>query len=379
MAGDLRVIADGLEPEGPNRSKTPSAMVLIVGVLSGLVFGVLLFSSTVGDDPDSASSSTLPLEASAPTLPRFGVTGTVPEFPDALVAVAGDSTGSDDGVALNHVLWPATSDEVTRPLIEGNPGPAAFDVAGTWLAVSTVMEDGSGLELKSGRGILQLVGDGVTGFAWHDSESGILSYTTSENGQLGLHTFRGSANPKELDSTFLRSGLVKDGSIAAWGDWGWAIQEFGGTPQVWLLDSDAGFVSLIPGLAYGSHPSGEIIVVDGEHVNVVDPNGSPVEMERTVRAVGPVAAATISPDGSKLAVLGLEGLVVFPLGGEGIVAEFDPIVGFPQAAWSSDSRFVLVPGPTGVSVIDTKTNTAVEALTGQLVYTVGVIPLAAPS
>jgi len=376
MAGDNRVFVDGVDPGDPEEPKKSSARVLTGGILAGVVLGAALFSSTVGNETEPVVPSTNELEVSSPTLPRFGVTALVPGFPDALVAISGTTTGEPGAeVDLEHLLWPSTADEVVRPLIAGDPGPVAFDAAGVWLAVTTVMEDRSGLDLISGRGVLHETASSVTSFAWHDSREGELSYTSTAGGDWTLNYVRGPMSPLQVESAFLSSGLVADGSIAAWGDWGWAIQAYGETPAVWLLDAEAEMVASVPGMAFDSHPSGLLAVVDGSEVRVLRADGTGTGLDRTVANIGPVAAAAISPNGKRLAVLGFDGLILLPLDESPVVAVFEPIVGYPQAAWSSDSRFVLVPGPLGVSVIDTESNTWAEAFPNRGIRAVGVIRL----
>jgi hypothetical protein len=380
MAGDLKVFEDGVQPGSPPRGKPPSRNMLAFGLLVGIGLVVVVFSSTL-DVGDTGPITTISTDVAPPTLRPVGVAGLIPGFPDALVAVAAVmDSASEEGLALQHVLWPSNRDEVVRDMAVAwrGPGagseprtylPVAFDASGTYLAVANQTEETGGFELLVARhALLVPVTDHVTSFAWHDSQTGSVAFTTAIDGEWQLHKVEGPPIPQVV-----MSGLVDDGVVAAWGDWGWAIQSFSGAPRVWLLDPEGTLVSTHRGVAYGSHPLGMVIIVDDDELSVISLGVGMVGDIQRVRSIVPVAAATFSPDGMHLAVLGFQGLKILPVATSGEVAEYEPIVGMPQAVWSSDSRFIMVPGPRGVSVIDTQTNTYQEVLSEHNVGALGVI------
>ena len=377
MSDPIRVVVDGSDARKPKQRPRGLSVLVAVGVLAGLGFVGLLFVYTSGSEEPLTVSTSIQ-EASQPTLPRYGVTAVSPEFPDAIVAVVGGSRSNLDGpAAFEHILWPSEAPEVVRPLHQASqPGPSALDVTGTWVVVSSVDPDTSLLELSMGRpSSVKSIGDTVNSFAWHDSMQGRLSYSVVEDGVWELRMVTGVFPSETIPTDIPLKGL---GFVASWGDWGWAIQDYGSNslePNVWLLDSDGFLTGSLPGIAYGSHPSGLLIVADDPGVSVVRIlDGATVAFHERAGNM-PIAAASISPDGSKAAFLDFDDLAVIALDDSEIVFRSEPIVGWAQAVWSSDSRFVMVPGPTGVSIIDIVSNTTVEGFAGLAVQSVGIIPL----
>jgi hypothetical protein len=93
-----------------------------------------------------------------------------------------------------------------------------------------------------------------------------------------------------------------------------------------------------------------------------------------VDPVGGAVAAEVSPDGTKVAVVGREGLKVFPVDGEGEVIHTSFTAEPSQVTWSSDSRFV--PLVVGLIFIDTvESGRTYEDLASHHIRAVAVIPL----
>jgi hypothetical protein len=370
MADDHRIIEDGSRPGRPTKSKAPSWMVLTVGLIVGLGLGVVLFSSTSRVNPGVELTTTPESGFAGPTLPPIGISGLVPEFPDALVALSG-VTGEEDGLQLQHILWPSHADHVVRDLAVKNIRSASLDVAGTSLAVWAMSAEPESSDLYAGRpsGLVALSSD-VTSFAWHDSKPGFLAFTSVADGVWSLNKIQGPPEP-----SLVVSDVVEDGTVVAWGEWGFAIQTLSGAPTVWLLDPAGRLVSIHRGLAHGSHPSGQIAVIEDDELTVLASTGGILRVVDRAASVGPVSAAAFSPDGARVAILGQTGLKIVPITDGSEVSEYEPIPGWPQVVWSSDSRFVLVPGPRGITVIDTATNVLAEALPEFGVIAVGVVDL----
>ncbi len=377
MPDSSRVVVDGTDAAEPKEGRRAAPLLLTVGLVAVLGAALLLLGYTSGDD-EPVAVSTSAGEASEPTSPRYGVTALSPEFPDAIVAVVSGSRTTVDGpAAVDHILWPTEAPEVVSLLLEAPQlGPSSLDITGTWVVVSSVDPETSLLELTMGRpSSLKSIAATANSFAWHDSAQGRLSFSVVEEGVWELRTATGLFPPDTIPTDIPLNGL---GFVASWGDWGWAIQDYGSSsldPIVWVLDSDGVLIRSIPGIAHGSHPSGLLVVADDSTVRVVRVSDGTTAAFDERAGSAPIAAASISPDGSRAVFLDFDGLTVMTLNDSQVVFQSEPVVGWAQVVWSSDSRFVMVPGPTGVSIIDTATSTVVEGFAGIVVRSIGVIPL----
>lgn len=367
MASDVRVVEDGLEQRPPVRRPASAWVWLVTGIAVGLGFGVVLFTPSTTDVDEREAAATAPPIAPIEEVanPR-GVADVIPGFPDALVVVTGD-----DGQNLNHILWPLAGDEVTRPLPVGDFGHISFDASGAWLAISTEVPDAEGFVLSMGKpAAVKPLAFGVTSFAWHDSEAAVLSYTQLVDGEWLLWV----VGPNRVPELVIR-GISPKSRVLAWGDWGWAVYELAEEGGVWLLNDSGQVRATKPGFAYGSHPSGWVVIINEDDVRLVSSGGGVKGVDMVVDSVAPVVAASISPDRKTLAVLGSSGLKVASLDGEGQVIQLPRSFGVAQLAWSSDSRFVLVPATRGVVVVDTEGGKSQLVLSSYVVRALGVIPL----
>ncbi|MFV1963136.1 MAG: hypothetical protein ACC658_15040 [Acidimicrobiia bacterium] len=368
MASDVRVVEDGLEQRPPARRPASAWVWLVIGIAVGLGFGVVFFTPTASIEDEQPAAATAPsiapIEDPANTQ---GIADVIPGFPDALVAVS-----AYDGQGLKHILWPKARDKVTRSLPGGNSGAVRFDVSGTWIATATNVPDSEGFVLSMGRptGLVPLVSN-VTSFSWNDEEAAFLSYTQLVDGQWLLWVVGPNRKPD-----LITRGMNNRGEVAAWGDWGWAIQTQSG--EVTLLTSSAEINDVYEGIVLDSHPTAGVVIADDE-LMLVSTSGVVRTLETSLNSIGGADAAELSPDGTKLAVVGGSGLKVLPVDQEGEVlaapitsSAYQPA----QVAWSSDSRFVIVPWSGGIIVVDTVENGRVyEDLTSQRVRAVAVIRL----
>ena len=364
MAGDVRVVEDGLEQRPPVRRLGSAWVWLVTGIAVGLLFGVVLFTPSTADVDDLPVAATPPPIAPTeePANPQ-GIADVIPGFPDALVVVT-----SDDGQSLSHILWPVERDKVTRSLPGGDSGKVSFDVSGAWIATATHVPDAEGFVLSMGRAtFLVPLASNVASFSWHDEEFALLSYTQLVDGEWLLWVVGPDRNPD-----LITRGVGIEGGVAAWGDWGWAIQDQSG--EVTLLTSTGEFNEAYEGIALDSHPTVGV-VIDDDGLMLVSPSGVVSALGTSLDSIGGAGAAEISPDGTKLAVVGVSGLEVLPVDGEGEVIHA-PFTTVPsQITWSSDSRFVIVPWAGGIIVVDTVETGRYEDLTRQRVLAVAVIPL----
>jgi hypothetical protein len=359
MASTGSVVEEGLD--SPPRPDRPSSawLTAVVAFALGLGIGVL----AVGPVPTVAPTATVvaspeDLEpVTTTTLPEDGGISTrVPSFPDALVAVARTTSSS-----LDHVLWPHSGPLNTRPMAGAES--ARFDASGLFLALSSRLPASDLLVLSMGRfNQVRPVATGVNGFAWHDSEPALLSYTTEVDGMWRLHVVKAN-----FSSDVIVEAPAPGGRVVAWGDWGWAIQS--SPSQVRLLNPSGEFKDEEAGLAYDSRADGWLFIV-GDRPKLVSAGGGVLALDTDLN-VGRLAAAEFSPDGGRIAlagergvnVLDLESLVVDELGG-GLTTE---------VTWSTDSRFVIAPAGSGVVIYDVHTASSYQVLRGRSILAVSVV------
>lgn len=343
---------------------------MVIGFTAGLATGVILTSTAdfgaeaVSPDQVLAPSTTELVDGGGAESTSRGIWELVDGFPDALVVLM-----ETEGHSLTHLLWPVARPPVERPVPAGSFGTARFDFSGRWLASTTAVPGDVGSTLSMGilSSFTPLV-SGVTSFAWHDSEPGDLAYIRVSGEEGSLWTAR-----PDRTSSLVVDGLDPSVTLSSWGDWGFALQD----PverRVVLFTPDGELRSFVDGVAYGSHPSGWIVVSDGELV-LVSAGGGVSRLGTDLDAVGAVLNAEFSPDRSLIAVRGDEGLVVVDADDGSRLRNVELPASNPDLAWSSDSRFVLAPHFRGVLVVDSHTASMSTVLGGRSVAAVGVIPL----
>lgn len=342
MSDRVNVVEDGLtttRPGRPTRPSRPSWIQGAVGFALGLGLGVLVVSPG-GDLPEDAPvpttvavaeptvTSTLPIEREP------GLAEVVDGFPDALVAIARTTSTS-----LDHVLWPHRGEVRVRSMTGGEH--IVLDVGSQFIAFSDRVPGLSGSLLSMGRfNSIQPVASHVTSYTWHDSEPARLAYTQDAGQGALLFTVKADLNPVLV-------GEIEDGSeVAAWGDWGWAIQQSG---TILLLSPDGAFKDTEVGTAYASHGTGWVFAMEGDEAKLVSAGGG-VRRIQAPLGVGAIRRAAFSPDGTRVAVVGATGVVVVDVETQeiGQLTEFTST----SVAWSTDSRFVAIAAPSGLLVVD---------------------------
>lgn len=340
MSDRLNVVEDGLTTIPDKPPSRPSWLLGAVGFALGLGLGVLV----VSPGPDAGSETPVPttagsVEASVTTVPtpapNPGVLGIIEDFPDAIVAIARTPSTS-----LDHVLWPKQGEVRVRSMTGGEN--VRLDTSSQFVAFSDDVPGLEGSLLSMGRfNSIQPVASQVVGYAWHDSDAANLSYTQISGEVTRLFTVEADLNPVLVGE--LPGG---GGSVVAWGDWGWAIQQ---NDEVVLLNPDGEFKDSEAGVAFVSHGSGWLFAMEGAETKLVSAGGG-VRRFQTPLEVGTVRHAAFSPDGSRVAVVGSSGIVVLDVDSEEVTRLSDYTS--TSVAWSSDSRFVLAAAPTGVAVVD---------------------------
>jgi hypothetical protein len=340
MANETHVVEDGVTTSFPAKAASRSSWLLgAVSFILGLGLGVIV----IGPTPSSVEGPTdsdLVIPVSDPIVEvddheSPGVTGAIPAFPDALVAVA-DTMGS----AFKHLLWPLNG-ELRVMAIPGGQN-VSLDASAIFFAVSDELPGLNGRLLSMGRfDIIEPVSSGVTSHVFHDAESGALGYTVLA--EEGARLFSVRSNFEVNNVTFLDSPRAV---VKAWGDWGWAIQD---GEQIKLLTPDGAPKDTERGVALTSHPSGWVFVVEGDVIKLVSAGGG-VSLVPTELAVGAVRHAAFSPDGEKVAICGDRGVEVVHVDD----GRKQSLSGFPTShvSWSSDSRYVLASSSAGVDVHD---------------------------
>ena len=361
MADDVQVLVDGVEEaKAPPRSRPQLALVL-GGLVVGVVIGAVFFSPIVSQD--TTTTTTTAEGAASPSEPTdIGTTEVIPGFIDALVAVA---TGETD--SLIHLLWPRAGALQEHPMFAGQT--ATFDATGQHIAVTETVPDMEGVILSVGRyNSIQPAASGVTSFAFHDSAAKHLGYTTSEQGVWTLWHMT-----PDLQSQQVAAGLVPDGRVVAWGDWGWAIQS---GEEVVLLNPGGELRATHQGLALTSTPDGWILVA-ADQLELVSAGGGVRELGVGAGIVGPgpIADASISPNGDLVAISGRDETVVVSVDDRSgsPVAQFD-LIDAEGLTWTTDEKFLLVPTGAGLLLLDPDSGTISRILAPYSLLAVDVIP-----
>lgn len=351
MAGEVRVVEDGAEQQrrSPQSPDSPSWAWMLVGLLVGLGASILFINAAPDETPLSQDSPSPTLGETVPTFAEsaseetpgtVGIAAAVESFPDTLVAVVRDS-----GSTLHHLTWPVSGEPGTDSLAGFASELIRFDASSRVVAIASDVPGASGKLLSMGvpRRVWPVATD-VTGFSWHDDEPGLIAFTEVVDDEVLLWTADSSLEPQ-----LVTRGVGLGQSVAAWGDWGFAIQ---GEGQVVLLTPSGDLRTRVAGRALDSDPSGWLVVAEGSSLRLVSSGGGVDRFDVDLDVLGEVHAAEISPDRSKVVVAGEEGHLILKVDGEPILTPVG--VGYPQLSWSSDSRYVLSPSLAGVLIVDTE-------------------------
>jgi WD40 repeat protein len=212
-----------------------------------------------------------------------------------------------------------------------------------------------------------IVATGVTGYAWHDTEPSRLAYTTFTDGELVLWSLSEPAAEPQVVTRAV--GIV--GSVRAWGDWGFAIQDEERSSVVLLTDSGE-IKTTHPGSLLDSDGA-EWLAIAGDGVSLVSSGGGvssgPEALDREV------IAARFSPDGDELALISSDGAIVVSLVDGEVPVESAERPGVPEMVWTSDGRFAAYSGTSGILVMDTTDGSSTILLTERIFTGLGVLPV----
>ncbi len=357
MEPDSMVVEDGIEERSSEPRSRPLWILVVVSVGLGFAMGTLV---TADPDPEEEVPTTETSVVDEPVVPESaGVSAVIPGFPDAIVAVGG-------GVGAGVEVWHWRSDEplVTRGTTDGED--VRFDVTGQFVALTEPIPGLPGFLLSMGRfNSIRAVRSGVTSFAWHDSRSGEVAYTTEDGGRWQLHRAARTLVPQTV-----LDGRFETGSVVAWGEWGYAIQVE--DDQLALVNGEGEFKDFESGKAYASHESGWVFMTDAD-LKIVSAGGGVHRFMALPDQLGPISAASFSPDASKVAMAGRFGVVVLDRETEELI-DLSPSFPAEWVTWSSDSRFVLAPAQSGVYVHDLESGETHQVLTGRSVVAASVFP-----
>jgi hypothetical protein len=216
-----------------------------------------------------------------------------------------------------------------------------------------------------------IIGLGVSGFAWHDSVPLSLAYTTVEDGELLLWVTRDDLVSSEL----VARAVGIQGHVTAWGDWGFAVQDVE-EDSIVLFTGSGEIKDTHPGRVLDSSPDGWL-AIDDDGISLLSAGGGVVGIDRPGLAVG-VAAGRFSNDGTFLGLLTRDEIQVVSLDDETELVESGARPGLPQLTWSSDGRFVLYPGVSGVVVVDTADWKVDVVLDSYVITGLGSLPRSQP-
>lgn len=359
MVSPPNVIEDARE-SGPARSEGPRLGWLLAGAVIGAGLTVLALGVNTSGPPTESTVEGL----SARPLGE-GISDQIAGFPDGLVAVR-----RSNGQTLDLVTWPVAGESYVRNIPIGSSSPpqlVAFDSAGRRLATIIPMEgEGPGVLYAGIPDLARVIAPSVTGFAWHATEPGTIAYTTVSDDELSLWVDSGTlAHP-----TLLTRAIGIAGGVAAWGDWGFVIDDRSGN-TVMVLDTLGEIVGSYPGRLLGVGPSG-VLAIDDEQLRLIDPAA---ESTRELAVDEQFSVAGFSPDGRVISLLTQTGMSVLSAIDGTTVATFEGRPGFPHVTWTSNGRYVVFPGTRGLFVAEPNTEKISELLSTDVFISVGVLPL----
>lgn len=313
---------------------------LLAGLAIGLGIGLLLIGGSPTAEP-TASDEGAPSSGLAAPLDGEPATDIGTLLPQVM------GIEEHEG-GLRQIFGPVTGPFDELPLPAGEDPTVSLDRSGRWLAVASETPEGRRVLLVGRLPQLAPISTDVLSFAWHDSSPGLLSYMErSSDGARSLKTTEPGSEPR-----LIAEGERLEGKIAAWGDWGWALQRPNGL--IAILDAAGNLSGTAGGLALDSHGTGWIVTVtEGGLINIVIPGGGTVWIDIDYEPIGGVGMASLSPDRKKLALVGPVGVKVTALN-----LDDDPLMvrvgSMPTAvSWSPDSRFVILSQRNGAMILDT--------------------------
>ena len=141
-----------------------------------------------------------------------------------------------------------------------------------------------------------------------------------------------------------------------------------------VLNEDAQLRRIDDGIVLDSHPDG-LIALAAEEVLVVGAVAGVQDFDDRFSVLGTPITAEFSPNGRKLAVMGETGLLVLAVEGDSATVRAEPRNGVAQIAWSSDSRFIVIPGVRGVTLLDTRGSRLDFLLGDRTAFGVATLPI----
>ncbi len=314
----------------------------LIGFLLGVALAALFLSG--GAPVETGGSATTIAEGF-----NAGIGEQILGFPDTVNAVIAPGNGR----AYELVTWPNRGDVIRRsiPISDfTSGGRIEFDASGQFLAGFVSSDEGQ--ILLSGRpNTVAVIDSDVTGFAWHDTSSADLAWSTDDGGEFQLWVSEDAGRP-----SLVTRGIGIEGFVSAYGDWGFAItavpEDDPTAVTTRILDHTGVFVRTIDGFVLDSFHDGRFLVQDMTgSLKLVDNVGS-LGLNTVGLTDEVVTAAAFSPQGDRIAMLGFFSLkVVDVLGDE--LALFESIrAGANQVVWSSDGEFLTVPGFTATQIIN---------------------------
>jgi hypothetical protein len=356
-----------VEDARESHDRVPPAAPRWAWLLVGLIIGAGAAVLVLGVDESSSSSPVENGSIPGASSNVGGIAEVVEGFPDGLMAVS-----RSNGQSLELMIWPLQGEPYERTIPVGvsrPPGPVDFDESGRRIATSLPLPETELGVLYAGiPENAEIIATQVNGFAWHDSDPLELAYTTIVDGELGLWVVRPDLRRPEL----VTRGIGIEGHLAAWGEWGYAIQDEA-EEEVVLITVDGEIKDTHPGRVLGSYRTGWLAIDDGG-VHLLSAGGG-------VRGLGldemedDVLTGRFSDDGSKLALLTRDRAMVISMADDSTLHESEGRTGIPQLIWSSDGRFVLYPGVRGIWAVDTGNDEAETILATRTFTGLGIAPL----
>lgn len=348
-------------PDPPDRGSPGTWHRILLGLAIGVSVSVLLLRT---NNAPTTTPSTFAAQFGAG--PEEGIGDQVSGFDESLVAIR-----RSDGRGVELLVWPLAGAPYIWDLGLGTTSPPVgieFDRSGRQIATLLPARQNSEPVLFAGtRDVTEIVATGVTGFAWHDQRPLAFAYSTVASGVLTLWSAPSGLAPASpiaaIEST--------DGSLVAWGDWGFALQDDQkGSGMV--VDTRGGVEMVFEGRVLATHADG-MVLIDDSGLKVLD-----VRSGRELADLGHqdgVVDASFSPDGSQIALEKRDSVELASIDETRDNLVFEVHTGFPQISWSSSGRFLLAPGTHSIVIIDTETGKISEVANDGVFLSVAPLPI----
>lgn len=341
-----------VDPQPPRRGLVlaTAAAVALGGFGLFLASGSLSPSTpTTTADPPTTTTTLPPRVVSTEELRRL-----VPGFQGRVRGIGNTEDGS-------FVGWSWSSGD-SEPRLNPLPDEAigSWDGDGALIAAIGASSFGRSLYFGPPTNVREVFND-VESFAWHSTEPGALALVTAPQSDGLRELWRSIPDATTTSNgTFNSSRVMRfdfEGFLAAYGDWGFALDTLSptGAPQLTTLNADGDLVAQGPFVYVDDFGDGRLLVAtlpggDNPHLAIV---GLDLEDAEPTGPDGVFGSAVLSPNKRWVASIAAtpEGMGLWLTRVDGSSAEEIVVFGVYEAVhpvgWSSDGRWILLKASLG--------------------------------